>query len=616
MIAIKNLFQIHTVLRDVFIRFPLPVLLALTAVVVSWLLTHELISFNKAIIPLFYLSIAINFVAQIVFKLFAESENWSLKKYHISSIGLLVLIIIYAQYLIYSQHIVPFIFLIVSLLLSIIFAPYIRDKSSMNSVWYFNYQTGSAIFFAAVASIILGAGLSLILLSVTYLFDIDLDKILYADIWILSAIGFVPVYILENISQQFDYNDESCGFPKGIRFISNYLLVPLMMAYMLVLYAYFIKIILQWELPKGYLGWMIICFGAIGILTKLLTYPISDTGNKLLTLFDRYFYKALIVPTLMLFFAITIRITDYGVTEQRYAVVMLGIWFVVLIALSIFYKEKFHIKHVPMVLAALSLLAAYGPWSAGSVSLNSQMKRFESLLIDNKLLVDGKITINKDADSISYEDRRSLYSTADYLSKTRWRKDSVRADLQAWSLSGLNIKKDLLPKLTARKLLSQLNVEYAGRNSYADSQHEERFYYSNNQNLKTTLINISGYDFITHSNFYNYQGKHRKKQLTLKDGNREEEMTASVVDNNFEIVRYDGDRIQFDLSALVFSLKKQGIKKITDKNTEKMIIEKVSDSGHFKAKLVLENLSGKMLSSSRIKITNVKYVLMVGINKK
>ena len=613
MIVIKNIFRVHTVIRDVFIRFPLPVLLAFSAVIASWLLIHKVVEVDNGIIPLFYLSIAINFVAQTVFKLYSESESWSLKKYHSASLIILIAIVFYSVHFIASQHIVAFIFLIIALLLSILFAPYLRQKSTMNSFWYFNYQTGSALFFAGIAGLILGGGLSLILVSITYLFDVDIDKLLYADIWFMTGMGFIPLYILTNISKQFNYKEESCDFPKGISFISNYLLVPLMIAYMLVLYAYFIKITLQWELPKGYLGWMIIGFGSIGVLTKLLTYPICDKANRLLSLFDKYFYKALILPVLMLFFAIIIRVNDYGITEQRYAVVLLGVWFATLILLSVFYKEKFHIKHVPMILAVLALFAAYGPWSAGSISLNSQMKQFENLLVKNQLLESGVIKINKNTGSITYEDRRSLFSIADYLSGTQWRRDAIRETLQSWNYDQVKFKKEIFNELTARQVLSRLNVEYAGRRSYENNKQVERFHYSGYQNLNSTLIETTGYNYINRSSFYNYQGKHVKKHLTLKEGKRTEKITLSLEDNTLNIVRNDGDRAHINLEALVLSLKSNNIKKITEENYEKMIMDKTSTNGKFKVRVVVENLTGKISAKSKVIITNFKYVLMIDI---
>jgi hypothetical protein len=61
----------------------------------------------------------------------------------------------------------------------------------------------------------------------------------------------------------------------------------------------------------------------------------------------------------------------------------------------------------------LSLLAAYGPWSASSVALSSQMGRLESLLMQNSALVDG--VIQDGLDKAPLEDRRELSSIISYI---------------------------------------------------------------------------------------------------------------------------------------------------------------------------------------------------------
>ena len=609
MLAIKKIFRIHKSLRYVFIRFPLPVILAIAAVIVSWMLIHKFIKIDKGFIAPFYLSIAINFVAQIVLKLYAESESWPLKKYLVGSLGLLIAIVLYVVYLIDSQHVAPFIFLIIALLLSVLFAPYLKQQGSMNSFWYFNYQTGSALFFSAIAGLILGGGLSLILVSITYLFEIKVDELLYADIWILTGFGFVPLYILTNISRQFIYNDESCEFPKGISFISNYLLVPLMMAYMLVLYAYFIKIILQWELPKGYLGWMIISFGSIGVLTKLVAYPICDKGNKLLSIFDKYFYKALIIPVLVLFFAVSVRINNYGITEVRYAVIMLAMWFSAIIVISIFYKEKFHIKHIPMILAGLAVISAYGPLSAANISLSSQQERFEYLLKENNLLVDGKL--NKKYDMISYEKRRSLYSTATYLSNSEWRSKRTSQKLKKWAGKKSEDEKEL----TARQLLSQLNVEYAGDYYANKDRNVERFNIYSGSRLKKQFISIKGYDFISQNRVSVKKNKPNKSQWLLRDGERQEEISIKIMDGIFTILRPSGEQLAFDLKEMVLALHEQGIDRVSEKDKEKVVMIKESKTSNFKARIVFETLSGNIIDNKQVTFYNLKYVLMIKLWK-
>lgn len=612
MIQLRSWLNIVPVVRDVLSRFPLSLLFVVCATVVSWVFMHEVVSLDKGTYVKFYLTTGFGFVGFASFKLFVESAGWSFKKYVAGSIVLILLILFYSLFLYEKTSFSSFIFVSIALLSSLLFSPYLKRQSNMNSVWYFNYQTGVAIFFAAAAATVLGGGLSLILVSVGYLFEADISSKLYGDVWIFAWGGLFPVYVLANLSKAFDFEDENCSFPKGINFIANYILTPLMFAYMAILYAYVIKIVFQWELPKGNLGWMVTSFGAVGVATKLLAYPIRDKGTRLMRWFDQYFYFALIVPVVILFVAIGFRISDYGVTEQRYAVVMLGLWFVVLILMSVRYKEKFHIKYVPMVLTVLALVASAGPWGASQVSLNSQLTRFESLLLKNKLLVNGQVI--KSVDEISFEDRKSLSSIADYLSSNKWRSRKVRPLFKDLLAEEENFELSVKEKISARQLLALVDIDHMTRWQARQNEKVVHFNYKNNQDYTSELIDVSGYDFVARNSVYIYKNNTDKNKLKLTRKDSEEEITVMVKNDILSITRNNGERIEFDLEALVLSLRKEGVRHITVKNSDKLKLIKVSETGGFKAHLVLEMLSGKVKDNKEVTIRNLRYFLMLGFN--
>ena len=86
----------------------------------------------------------------------------------------------------------------------------------------------------------------------------------------------------------------------------------------------------------------------------------------------------------MMFFAIYLRISEYGLTENRYIVIAGGLWVFLSLIYYIFYREKSNIT-VPIFLAAIILITGIGPASATSLSLRSQNARFEKLLKENNL---------------------------------------------------------------------------------------------------------------------------------------------------------------------------------------------------------------------------------------
>jgi len=605
---IKSFFNIFPVMKQVITRFPVSFFLILTLTCISLLLVHKIEIISKDIIGYVYLIMGFGAVAHVSFKLFVESKNWSLRKY---SVGLLIVTVIVIFYSIMLYDKLPsasVLFFSLALGASWMFSPYISRTSNEGSVWYFNYQTGVAIFFAAIAAIVFGGGISLLLLSVGYLFEIKIPSILYGDIWIVTWGVLFTSYVLSNISKTFDYEDESCGFPKGISFIANYILVPLMVAYIAVLYAYFIKIILQWELPKGNLGWMISAFGIIGIATKLIAYPISQTGTKFMILFDKYFYYSLILPVIMLFIVIFIRINEYGITEQRYAVVLLGVLFSLIIIFAIIKKEQFHIKHVPMIIAVLALLASYGPWSGVELSLNSQLQRFELLLNKYERFEDGKaVRSNRD---VSFEDRKALSSIADYLVRNKWRKKQVIPLFES-ILTNQDQTEINTNTSSGRKILALLNVEYVGywRKSIRKEK-TQLFSYRNHHNLKKKMVDVSGYDFIGRQQLYLYNKNEVTQQFSFKR-NQEYKNVQSILNKNILDINIGNEyKFKFNLNALINDLRKQGVKTITKENADQLTLNQTSPDQKVKVKIIIEQLNGNIVKEGVNKCKSLKYILM------
>ena len=171
----------------------------------------------------------------------------------------------------------------------------------------------------------------------------------------------------------------------------KFVLVPLLLVYTAILYAYAAKIALAWELPKGTLGAMVVGYLFAGAGTLLFGYPTRETGGPLVRLFWRYWVWLAALPVALLFIAVWRRIADYGLTEQRYLMVLVGIWALILAAFRLAQGARFDLRLVPGVLAVLLLVASLGPGGAIGLSVLSQKAELASILVAKGLLVDGKI---------------------------------------------------------------------------------------------------------------------------------------------------------------------------------------------------------------------------------
>ena len=95
----------------------------------------------------------------------------------------------------------------------------------------------------------------------------------------------------------------------------------------------------------------------------------------------------------MMFFAIFLRIKEYGLTENRFLVMAAGVWVIISLIYFIFYRNNSNIS-VPIFLSIIILLSGVGPAPATKLSIKSQSSRFEKLLNTNNMIV-GEDRVDK-----------------------------------------------------------------------------------------------------------------------------------------------------------------------------------------------------------------------------
>ncbi|MCE3255631.1 MAG: hypothetical protein K0R25_1125 [Rickettsiaceae bacterium] len=408
----KKLFRVIEIFTDQnslenLKRFSLPVMCTI-GLTTAWILIVLKIS-SLAEIAKFVHLLANGFFAFLALKLYAENRQWKSSKY-LSYAALTFVVISFVSFNeSYNEGFGAFFTL--GLFLLVIAAPFLGREPDNALPSIFTSAILSNSFFAFLSAAILTAGTYAIWASIKYLFGIEISSKLPLVLTIIYFHFLIPLYLLAWIPKDFSKKEE-CDYPRDIKFITLFVMVPLVSFYMAILYAYMVKILMLQELPKGILGYMISAFGIIGAATHFLTFPLIENANRLAKLFYRYFYHLLIIPVLLLFWSIALRISDYGVTERRYFLVLLTIWFASSCFYMVFSARK-KLVAVPTILSILLIFTLIGPWSASSISTASQIKRLESLLKQEHLLQDGKIV--KPDHELPLEYKQNVSSIIYYL---------------------------------------------------------------------------------------------------------------------------------------------------------------------------------------------------------
>ncbi len=489
-------------LKETILRFPLSVLCALILFVIGIGLNHGFINDNDEWLARLAVILGCCYFWFGVSKLISESLGWNLLKY--SLVTFVVAGVMTMLFSLSSFWEIYLIFIIPALLLGLMVAPYLKSSDN-DSFWFFNQNMWLGVAVSYLSLFLFAGGLSVALLAIDTLFGVEINYKIYTDIWLFATMVLGPLYALSWVPKKFEFTKEDCRSPLAIKFIVNWISAPMVFIYLLILYAYFAKIIITGEVPNGHLAYMISGFVGAGVVTYLVSYPLREIGSFQLKLFYKIFFPALLIPTAFHFYAIWERISAYGFTEQRYLLLLSAIWFAIItIGGSL---KKMPIKFIPMSLAILMAIASFGPWGGVSVSGNSQFSRLEKLLVKNNLIVNGKVV--KAKTNLTFDDRKNISSILDYL---------CRSDRDVMIAPWFNTEnKENWQCYGGQSLTTQLGFDYVSK--YNIINNNEYFYINPNDK---GYIDIGDYDVMLKNVYVYQQSKEDEKWkqnwvLELKD---------------------------------------------------------------------------------------------------
>ncbi len=251
-----------------------------------------------------------------------------------------------------------------------------------NGFWQFNRALFMGFWTATLFVGVLFVGLAVALRSIEALFAVDIDGDTYARLAVFMAFAVHPFLFLAGIPKDLPALEEKRDYPPALKVFAQFILVPLVTVYLLILTAYLVRVVITQEWPSGWIGWLVSSVAAVGTLALLLVHPVrDDQGNGWVRGYARWFWIALMPSIVMLFLAIGKRISQYGFTERRYFLLLLAVWIAVVAVWFAITRSK-RIRFIPTSLAVIALVSFVGPWGAYSVSRRSQVARLTTVLED------------------------------------------------------------------------------------------------------------------------------------------------------------------------------------------------------------------------------------------
>lgn len=259
-------------------------------------------------------------------------------------------------------------------------------------------HVGTQLFFGLLITGILNMAVIAIVASFLYIFGIEERNIyeyIFPFIWFVLAPQICCTLIRQN-------EDEVSEPVKVLRLIFNFILSPAIIIYTIILYTYFIKIAIQWDLPKGGVAWMV-----MGFITAALVGRVAQSilSQRYYDWFYRHFTLIAIPPLIMYWVGSIYRIRLYSFTESRFYLMVAGV-LMTLFVLMLFKERTRKFQLMALIFGAAIILFTYIPGiSAKSIGLSCQKQRLSEFISELKLMdaKTGKLSNELNLESIKQD---------------------------------------------------------------------------------------------------------------------------------------------------------------------------------------------------------------------
>lgn len=423
MIKILSIEKFIKNIKNIYKRFPIAIIIIFLISSLFFVLLHsELSNIEENNILRYILSLIITFFLTIWVYLNSEN-NEKINKNIIQFFPILFWILFFVTFkwnLNNEDNAIHFLLTLAWIIWYFYISPFLKKifkNSILDEIYYSYFYKISVIFL--ISFILWWALFLLWSIWITTIFTLfDLKEIfsekIYWD-WAIIALSFItPIFTLTQIPDKKTFNENNFIENKFFSFLVKYIAVPFIYIYFIILYAYSIKVLLnfhQW--PKWEVSWIVIWFSIFGFLIYMFS-SVIENENKFIKFFRKYFPLVVIPQLFMLFYAIYLRIVQYDITINRYFVVIFWIWLLVISLYFSISKQK-QIHFIPTILTIFTIIISIGPWWVYSLPESRQLQRLENNLIKANILQNWKIVPLKNYSDIKENLSKDIYNWINYL---------------------------------------------------------------------------------------------------------------------------------------------------------------------------------------------------------
>ena len=363
---------------------------------------------------------------------------------HLAWIGVSVLLMCNYKMTVYAPYKYVMMALIAALIVSLLVLSFFKNKTDV-AFWNFSLRSVGAVATALVVSGIVCGGLELLTVAIDKLFGVFVSSHWYSNVAILCFCLLAPILVIQGIpGGTLKHDDEPILMPGLIENAVTKLFMPIAAAYLVTLYCYAAKILFTWQLPDGWVSWLVTASMAAMVILFMMVYPYIDKASQSTSGWNRMAVRfitdrmpLLMLPLLLLMsIGIARRISDYGITILRVYLVAFNLWcYAVCIILII--KRRAGIMWIPVSLVLTFAVLTLLPVNVSTCVRKNLTNKVNAILQDNgwngaSMSDDeyGKFLSKLDS-SVSHQ----LDSRIDYL-KSQFSRQSVNDIIDTGVLTG------------------------------------------------------------------------------------------------------------------------------------------------------------------------------------
>ncbi|BBM41538.1 hypothetical protein JCM16776_1770 [Leptotrichia shahii] len=447
-------------------------------------------------------------------KYFYKKNRWLVRGVY-SVITFAVSIIFFVEYLRTNDYYNVYFFTLIPIsMVLFLLIPILRKKDNrekyLQSVFSNFVITG---IFAAV----LWIGIEIILATVNYLFFYSGDSLFFRlttySFWFITEVFGASLFL--SLLKKPNDNLENYEFPFIFNLLIKFVIIPLIIIYTGVLYIYMTKVIISMHLPKGLISHLVLWYTAFSVFMMILITPFTQK-DKFFENFKKYFPYFSIPLIFASLFAVFQRTYQYGITENRYYVLISIFW---LLFCMILYIRNMNVTGVFISLIICFIISVYTPLSAKNVSNFSQSQRLKRILVKYGALKDGKIS--KITQKLTNRQGSQIHTTIQYISD-----NSTIAKLNFKNEKGeiYSTLGDLEKGLDVKESWKEYSIyDSEDDDREKDDEHKIVTYKIKNSENAEIISDITGYDnFVSYRKVDNIdpvdqENESEKYKITIKN---------------------------------------------------------------------------------------------------